>query len=169
MDFGSNPNPRLGFYRTKPISGENSWIRELIGSKLNAVWVERLDVEKTARVRSLSSVELRVGRRARFPTIRLRNEAKSEVETCCFGEVLTYKISFAPLWTTSETLTNFHPALSLYPDRLPRTARRLVDLQYEVGTRRRLAGPEEIRRSRTALAERLRGDEAARGRDPGAR
>ena len=48
-------------------------------------------------------------------------------------------------------------------------ARRLVHLQHEVAARRGLAGPEEIRRGRTALAEGLRGNEAAGEDDPAAR
>ena len=48
------------------------------------------------------------------------------------------------------------------------SARRLVHLQHAVNTRRGLAGPEEVRRGRTTLAERLRGDEAAGENDPAA-
>jgi serine/threonine-protein kinase len=39
--------------------------------------------------------------------------------------------------------------------------RRLAAVQHHVAVRRRLAGPEEVRGGRTALAQGLRGDEAA--------
>ena len=66
-------------------------------------------------------------------------------------------------WTEAEPLLRECLAI-----REKSAARPLVHLQHAVDARRRLAGPEEIRRSRTALAEGLRGDEAAGEDDPAA-
>ena len=62
-------------------------------------------------------------------------------------------------WTAAE------PLLARVPGHPHQdTARRLVDLQLAVAARRRAAGPEEVRRGRTAAAGWLRRHEAA-GKD----